>query len=811
MKKQKQKAFKAEDWFSEKGLQPFPFQVETWKAVQSGYSGLLNAPTGAGKTFAMWFGMLEEMINNPSKGLKLIWITPLRALAREIHKALGTVCNDINADITIGFRTGDTTAKEREKQKKAVPDVLITTPESLHIMFSQKGYDKVFKNLRYFVADEWHELMGSKRGVLTELALSRLKSLNPDVCVWGISATIGNLTEARQILLGSSDKRSKTIKAKLEKKIEVETLIPEEIDKYPWAGHLGIKMLPYVLDVIYKNNSTLIFTNTRSQAEIWYQRIITEDPSLSGAIAMHHGSVSQNIRNWVEDALHTEKLKAVICTSSLDLGVDFRPVDAVIQIGSAKGIARFVQRAGRSGHHPGATSKIFFIPTNSLEILEGAALRQAVKEMAIEPRIPYVRSFDVLIQYLVTLAVSDGFRPAEIFDEIKSTHCFSSITMDEWNWVLTFITRGGESLNSYDEFHKVVVDNGIYKVENRRIAMRHRLSIGTIVSDTMMQVKMLSGKRLGAIEEWFISSLSPGDTFWFVGKNLEMVKVKDMDVYVRNSKSGKGRIPSWQGGRMPLSSQLSDMIRAKLQEFLDGDIHEKEMMAIKPLLELQHAVSSLPAANEFLIEKTESKEGFHLFFFPFEGRMVHEGMAAVLSSRIGKHQPVSFSIAMNDYGFELLSDTEIDIESEVGSRLFDMENLGSEAMNCINATEMAVRKFRDIASIAGLVFQGYPGKMIKSRHLQASSHLFFRVFSEYEPGNLLLRQAYDEVADFQLSIARLIKTFKRINSQKIIINNTEKFSPLCFPIMAERFREKYSNEDLETRIKKLKAQLKLEA
>ena len=569
----------AEKWFKLKNWKPFPFQRKTWAAISAGQSGLLNSPTGSGKTFALWFGVLQAYYDSTIKEQKAterqlhcLWITPLRALSKEILLATQQVSADLDLKYTIALRTGDTSTAERAKQKKRSPHALITTPESVQLMLATKEYDKYFSGLSFVIIDEWHELMGSKRGVQVELALSRLKALNPRLCVWGISATIGNLQQAKNILLGKTADRSPTIKADIKKEIVIETIYPDVVEKYSWVGHLGIQLLPKIIPIIEKSTSTLVFVNVRSQAEIWYHRLLEAAPQFSGTLALHHGSLSDTIRKWVEDNLHAGNLRAVICTSSLDLGVDFRSVDTVIQIGSAKGIARFMQRAGRSGHSPGAVSKIWFVPTNSLEIVEGSALRNAIQRQEVEQRIPYIRSFDVLIQYLVTLAVSNGFEPEKIFEEVKGTHCFSSISREEFYWCLQFITSGGNSLKVYDEYHKVVNENGMYKVVNRSIAMRHRLSIGTIVSDSMMQVKMMGGKRLGVVEENFISKLKPGDNFWFSGKNLVLVSVKDMEARVRRSNSKSGMVPAWLGGRLPLSAPLSRSIRSQFSDYVSGKL-----------------------------------------------------------------------------------------------------------------------------------------------------------------------------------------------------------------------------------------------
>ena len=377
----------AEDWFAQQGWQPFPFQRETWEAYLAGESGLLNAPTGSGKTYALWVPCLLSFIQQHpddyrtthNNGLRVLWITPLRALAKDLRVAMERASEAMEVPWQVAVRSGDTSTSDRQKQLRRLPECLITTPESLHLLLSQKDHRRVFRRLECVVADEWHELLGTKRGVQLELALSHLKHLRPELRVWGVSATIGNLEQAKDILLGP-DRAGKIVRSKVEKNIEVQSVIPERVDKFPWAGHLGIRMLPQVVPIIEQSGATLLFTNTRSQTEIWYQRLLEAVPDLAGQIAMHHGSLDNEVRTWVEEALHAGILKLVVCTSSLDLGVDFRPVETVIQVGSPKGISRFLQRAGRSGHQPGATSKIYFLPTHSLELLEAAAIQEAIRQ-----------------------------------------------------------------------------------------------------------------------------------------------------------------------------------------------------------------------------------------------------------------------------------------------------------------------------------------------------------------------------------------------------------------------------------------------
>jgi ATP-dependent Lhr-like helicase len=814
------------DWLHQKGYQAFAFQQQTWQHISQQKSGLVNAPTGYGKTFSVFLGSVIQFINeHPSNyqqqqknGLQLLWVTPLRALAKDIGRAMEEVIAELNMSWKVAIRNGDTEISERQKQKRNMPEVLIITPESLHLLLGQKSNADIFKTLRIIAIDEWHELLGSKRGVQVELAISRLVNIvsangiyynnkKQALSVWGISATIGNLEEARDVLLAPLKQQGEIVKAKLDKQIDVISIIPDEIENYPWAGHLGIKLAEKIVPIIEQSTTTLIFINTRGMSERWYQTLLDVAPQLAGAIALHHGSIEQELRLWVEEALHTEKLKAVVCTASLDLGVDFRPVDTVIQVGSPKGVARFLQRAGRSGHRPGEVSKIYFLPTHSLELVEAAALKQAIKEGVIESKQPMLLCFDVLIQYLCTLAVGDGFEPISTYEQIKSTYCFSAIKDEEWQQALQHITQGGIALQQYDEYKKVEIEEGIYRIKNRRIAMRHRMHIGTIVSDAMMKVKFLSGGYIGVIEEWFISRLETGDVFTLAGRNVELVMIKDMTALVRKSSSKKSIVPSWMGGRMSLTANFGHVLRQTFNKALH-DEKEIELASLHHLFELQKYLSHIPKDNEVLIEQLESKDGFHLMVYPFEGRQIHEAMSAILAYRIGLLVPMTFSIAMNDYGFELLSDMPIPVDDTNVQALFTTDNLFADIQKSVNSTEMARRKFRDIAVIGGLVFQGMPGEKIKARHLQSSASLLFNVFEEYEPNNILLRQAYHEVMEQQMEEARLRAAFKRIYNSQIVLTFPQKLTPLSFPIIVDGLsRNNLSTEKIEDRIKRMQQML----
>jgi len=806
----------ADNWFQNQGWKSFPFQKETWTAFLQGKNGLLNAPTGSGKTYALWIPVVLNYIkSNPDyltkhkPGLKAIWITPLRALSVEIKQAAERVVADLGVPMTVGIRSGDTSQSERAKQKGKMPDLLITTPESLQLLLASKGYDKVFRDCTAIVIDEWHELLGTKRGVQTELALSRLKTIAPQMRIWGISATIGNLQQAKEVLLGIGSEaynNSVLVRANIDKKIKVLSIIPEKMDAYPWRGHMGLHLIDEVAAIVKRSKTTLIFTNVRSACEIWFQRLLEKYPEFAGEMAMHHGSINRDTRLWVEQAIRNEELKVVVCTSSLDLGVDFAPVETIIQIGGPKGVARFMQRAGRSGHQPGKESVIHFLATHAMELIEASALKKAVAETVVEDRIPYLNSWDVLVQYLNTLAVSDGFYPDEIYKEVKGTFCYQEMTMEQWNWLLNFVSKGSQSLQAYDEYKKVeIMEDGLFKINSRMIAMHHRMQIGTIVGDAVLNVKFLSGGYIGTIEEWFVSKMKPGDVFTFAGKKLELYRLKNMQVLVKKAEPGKSsKLVSWMGGRMSFSAQMSEMIREELYT-ANTDKLTPELKALAPVFKRQRKESIVPDNAQFLIETFKTREGYHAIFYPFEGRFVHEALASLMAYRISLLSPISFSLAYNDYGFELLSDQQIDMQQVLDNNLFSTEYVHYDLQKSLNATEMARRKFRDIAVIAGLVFTGFPGKMIKTKHLQSGSQLLFEVFRDYEPDNLLFLQAYTETFEHQLEEGRLIQALERINNQEIVWKQCLKPTPFSFPIITDRLREKLSSETLAERIKKMTA------
>jgi ATP-dependent Lhr-like helicase len=807
-----------EQWFATRGWRPFPFQREVWAAYANGESGLIHAATGTGKTYAAWMGpVLEALAEHEAPRalrrradaapLRVLWVTPLRALASDTEQALREPLEALGLPWTVESRTGDTTAARRARQRDRLPSALVTTPESLSLLLCRKDHAAIFADLRCVVVDEWHELLSTKRGAQVELALARLRRICPPLRIWGVSATLGNLETGADTLLGyrtdGTPQPRQLVRGMVPKDTQIESLTPDTMDRFPWAGHLNTKLLPGVMQQLEAARSAIVFTNTRAQCEIWFQSIIAANPAWFEFTAIHHGSLSRQQREDVEDGLKTGRYRVVVATSSLDLGVDFSPVDLVMQIGSPKGVARLMQRAGRSGHAPGRPSRIVCVPTHAFELVEVAAARDALRAGAIESREPIDRPLDLLAQHLVTLALGGGFTRDDVLMELRSTRAYRMLTEVELDWVIDFVTRGGTALQAYPEYARVQLVNGHYVVTDRRVAMRHVLNIGTIVSDAAIAVRYLKGGRLGTVEESFVSRLAPGDKFIFAGTPLEFVRLRDLTAWVRRAKGLSGAIPRWQGARMPLSTELSHAVRVKLEEARQGHYSSAEMQAVKPVLTMQAQRSIIPRPDELLMERCETRDGHHLFVYPFEGRLVHEGLAALFAYRIAQLAPISFSFSCNDYGFELLSPDPAPLEEALASGLLATDHLLHDITHSLNAAELARRQFREIARVAGLIFGGYPGQSKSVKQMQASSGLLYDVFVNYDPDNLLLHQARREVLERQLESSRLGRVLARLSGSLVRVIDVERPTPLAFPLLVDSTRSRVSSEKLADRVRRM--------
>ena len=808
--KQMQLPASVQSFFNENNWQIFDFQAQAWQAYLAGESGLIHSSTGSGKTLAAWFGPIIECLQAQQQSdqfapLTVLWVTPLRALAEDTMRTLSQTITRVQVPWSIGKRTGDTSAAERARQKKKLPSVLITTPESLSLLLSYKDTARQFKKLRSVVVDEWHELLGSKRGVQLELCLARLKKLQSRLRVWGLSATIGNLPQAADVLTATIGKAT-VIRGVFQKDIRIESIIPKQMERFPWSGHLGLKQRDQVIDCIEKANSTLVFTNTRSQCEQWFEALLLARTDWIGTLAIHHGSLSKKIRLQVEEGIRTGRFKCVVCTSSLDLGVDFSPVEQVLQVGSPKGVARLLQRAGRSGHQPGAVSRVVCVPTHAFELIEAAAVRVALRKNQIEHRIPLQLSLDVLVQHLSTIALGGGFKSESMLKEVKTTFAFRALNQQQWQWALDFISRGGAALQHYPEYQRVEIKEGLYQLKDRRMGRMHRMSIGTISSDGMLRVKMRRGQYLGQIEEFFVSRLKKGECFLFNGRILELIRIRDMTAEVKPGSKKSRVIPRWLGGRMSLSNELSDQVRSIL---LDAEeAQSAEMLAVKPILEIQQQRSRLPHKEELLVEITKTREGTHIYMFTFAGRAINAGLVALLCYRLTQIQQCTFTSSVNDYGLELLSKNPPSIDLPTIEKLLEPEHLLRDLLLSINQSELARRQFRDIARIAGLVFQGYPGNRKSMRQIQTSSGLIFDVLNRHDSENLLLEQAQQEVLNQELDQQGIGQALERIQSQRICLHQVERLSPLAFPLWADRLRtQTISSEQWHNRIERMLKQL----
>jgi len=531
-----------ERWYRRNCWQVFDFQKQAWQAWHDGHSGLIHSPTGSGKTLAAWLGPLQGaamLASSSDEPLRVLWITPLRALATDTQSNLQQAADALKVPISIEIRTGDTSSSKRNRQRKQPPYALITTPESLSVMLSYPGAETGLGHIHTVIVDEWHELMGSKRGVQLQLCLARLRTLCANLRIWGVSATMANLDQAMTTLLGfnadGDGYPGMLIRGLVPKQVHVHSVLPANSEQFKWSGHLGLQLVEPVILELQKAQTSLVFTNTRSQAELWFQSLLDARPDWLDTMALHHGSLDKKLRTDIEDKLRLGKLRCVVCTSSLDLGVDFSPVDQVLQIGSPKGVARLLQRAGRSGHRPGADSRVLCVPTNTFELVEIAAVRGSLAANRIEAREPPTLSLDVLSQHLVTIAMGSGFIEQDMLREIRCTHAFARLSDKQWRWVMDFISRGGQALQGYPQYHKVLNVTGVQRVMNKEIQQRHRMSIGTISSDAQINVSFQGGRRLGFTEEDFIARMKPGQSFQFAGRHLELVRIKDNTAIVRKA------------------------------------------------------------------------------------------------------------------------------------------------------------------------------------------------------------------------------------------------------------------------------------
>ena len=800
-----------EAWFERQGWTPLPFQRQCWQAYLAGESGLIQVPTGSGKTYAAVMGPIADFLAEPSPGLRLLYLTPLRALSRDLALAIQQPIAAMGWPLRVAIRNGDTSSYERGKQLRSPPEILITTPESLSLLLANPKAPALFAGLRAVVIDEWHELMGSKRGSQTELCLSWLRSQRPGLRTWAVSATIGNLDEAARTALGAASE-PRLITAAIARATEIRSLLPESIDGFPWAGHLGLRRYEDLVAALEPGVSTLLFTNTRNQAERWHQCLRYACPEMEGALALHHSAIDRAEREAIEAGVKAGDLRWVVCTSSLDLGVDFQPVERVVQIGSAKNVARLLQRAGRSAHNPGGNSQVLFMPTHAFELLELSALRRGLAAGLVEERRQPNAPIDVLLQHLTSLACGPGFEPAQALATVRSAWSYRQLSDSDWQWCLRFLEHGGDCLGAYPRYRKLEREDGRLLVKEKAIARMHRLHIGTITADRAVTVRFVRGAVLGHVEEAFIGRLKAGDVFFFAGRQLEFVRLREMTAQVKASSKKSNTVPAWAGGQMALSDLLSRHLRAEVDRCAralagEAKLDSPELVALEPLLQRQVQLSRLPRQHELLVEVCNSREGSHLYAYPFEGRFVHEGLGFLWAWRLARHQASTITVSVNDYGFELLAPKNYPFEELFelhAEELLAAANLKDDLEQAINLSELCRRRFRAIAQISGLVLNGFPGQAKSGGQLQISAALLYDVFSRHEPANRLLVQARSEVLSEQLDLPRITVALQRLRRCTLQLERTPRPGPLAFPLLAERLNNRMSNESLLQRLERLR-------
>lgn len=793
----------AEQWFQENGRTALPFQRVTWEALESGRSGLLSAPTGYGKTAAVLGGLLKHM--DADLPPAVLWITPLRALSKDSARSIQDFFSVCAPHIRVGAQSGDTEASRKRANRTNPPHLLVTTPESASVMLSQRVMRQVLSEVRVVVVDEWHELLSTKRGTQTELVLAALRTMNPDLIVWGLSATLGDREHAAEVLAGG-DREFELVSPEVDKRFEIDLLLPEYSSGLPLFGHFGGSLVREVVEQIETEGSTLLFTNTRNQAERWYREIISLRPDWEDQTALHHGSIDADARLSVEEGLRNGQLACVVCTSSLDLGVDFSPVKQVIQVGSPKGIARLLQRAGRSGHQPGEVSRVIGVPTHALELLEFMAAEKGMKVGKIEPRRALEKPLDVLAQHVVTSVLSGKRSEEDLFREAKGCFAYRNLQPEEWSWVVSFLTQGGDALRAYPEYRKLKRQDGYLSVKDNRVAKRHRMSIGTITSDEMVEVGYARGGSLGMVEERFIAQLKPGDLFFFAGKLLSLVQFREAKAVVKKASGKEATVPRWVGGRMPLSSELAQTLQ-QIVESRDLPRGEPLRGKIQELYEVQERWSALPRPGELLFEQCRVRRECLCALYPFSGRLAHEGLGAVLAYRIQQQFGTAVDVTVNDYGVNLITTSPLEVDEGEWRRLLSPDGLSDDILASLNATELARRKFREIARVAGLVFSGYPGSQKSMKQVQVSSGLLFDVLKKYDEGNLLIAQSFREVLERELEYSRVEAALIEIQKRAFRFASPKRLTPFLFPLWAENISSRVKAETAQTRLEKIAHQL----
>jgi ATP-dependent helicase Lhr and Lhr-like helicase len=765
-------------WFAAQGWTPRPHQLAMLDAATAGESVLLIAPTGGGKTLAGFLASLVDLASNPRPGLHTLYVSPLKALATDIARNLTRPVQDMGLPITIEARTGDTPANRRARQRAAPPHMLLTTPESLAILLSLPDAPNFFGSLACIVVDEVHALAGTKRGDQLALGISRLSTLAPKARRVGLSATVAH-PDAIRAYTGAT----RRIEVADGAPPELQMILPE--GRLSWSGHMGLEAAPEVMEHIKNAAMTIVFVNTRAQAELMFQALWRlNDGTLP--IALHHGSLEVEQRRKVEAAMAAGNLRGVVATSSLDLGIDWGGVDQVIQIGAPKGVSRLLQRVGRANHRMDEASKAILVPANRFEVLECEAAILGVSARELDGDPPRTGGLDVLAQHLLAVACSAPFRPEEIYSEVTTTAPYAGLTRADFDDVLHFVEDGGYVLSAYDQWKKLFRDSeGRMHVRNARTAAALRMNIGTIVEAPVLKVRLVGKRRfgpaLGEVEEYFINSLRPGDTFMFAGRLLRFVRVRDTVAECIEGGDGDPMVPAYEGGRLPLTTNLADRVRGLLQTPDKWDLFPEQ---VRDWLQLQRGVSRLPGRADLLVETFPRGDRWYLVAYCFEGRNAHQTLGMLITKRMERAGYAPLGFVATDYVLGIWSANQ----PRNVAVLFDQDMLGDDLESWLADSSLLKRTFRNVAVIAGLIQRNLPGAEKNRRQVTVNSDLIYEVLRRHQPDHILLRATRSDAASGLIDVGRIAGMLARVRG-KIVHMALSRVSPLAVPVLLEIGRE----------------------
>lgn len=795
-----------QEWFAARGWSPRPHQLELLRRTSEGRSVLLIAPTGAGKTLAGFLPSLTNLAARPkhvlgqaSRGIHTLYISPLKALAVDIERNLSKPVEEIGLDIRIETRTGDTPAHKRQRQRLVPPDILLTTPEQLALLIAAPGAERFFADLKYVVLDELHSLVTSKRGHLLSLGLARLRRLSDNPVSIGLSATVADPDGLRRWLVDQNPPGAMADIVTVSGGAKPEITILETEEHVPWAGHSALYAMPAIYEAIKKHKTTLLFVNTRSQAEMLFRALwhINDD---NLPIALHHGSLNVAQRRKVEKAMETNSLRAIVATSTLDLGIDWGDVDLVIHVGAPKGASRLAQRIGRSNHRMDEPSRAILVPANRFEVMECRAALEA-NYLGAQDTPPLGNgTLDVLAQHVLGRACAGPFDEDEFFNEVRSASPYAWLDRATFSRVVEFVATGGYALRTYERYARIRrMKDGRWRISHPSVAQQYRLNVGTIVEEPLLNVRLIrhrgpngmarGGMVLGQVEEYFLETLTPGDTFFFSGRTLRFEGIRENEAYVTSAAGEDAMVPAYAGGKFPLSTYLAGEVRSMLADRSRWSALPEQ---VSDWLRIQEERSLLPRRDDLLVETFPHGSRFYMVAYPFEGRLAHQTLGMLLTRRLERAGARPLGFVATDYSLAVwsLGDMGGMIRADALSldRLFDEDMLGDDLESWLADSWMLKRTFRNCAIISGLVERRHPGREKTGRQVTVSADLIYDVLREHEPDHILLQATWQDAAVGLLDIARLGEMLSRIRG-RIVHKDLERVSPLAVPVMLEIGRE----------------------